>query len=135
MTFQIKRIYDSAQPSDGIRILVDRLWPRGVKKTDAHLDGWLKDVAPSAKLRLWFGHIPARFGEFRRQYEAELTDNPGVGELRKLGSRKRVTLLYAAHDPEVNHALVLRSVLQRKSQADRITPPKKSARRKKTARR
>jgi uncharacterized protein YeaO (DUF488 family) len=135
MTFQIKRIYDSAQPSDGIRILVDRLWPRGVKKTDAHLDGWLKDVAPSAKLRLWFGHIPARFGEFRRQYEAELTDNPGVGELRKLGSRKRVTLLYAAHDPEVNHALVLRSVLQRKSQADRITPPKNSARRKKTARR
>jgi uncharacterized protein YeaO (DUF488 family) len=135
MTFQIKRIYDSTQPSDGIRILVDRLWPRGVKKTDAHLDGWLKDVAPSAKLRLWFGHIPARFGEFRRQYEAELTDNPGVGELRKLGSRKRVTLLYAAHDPEVNHALVLRSVLQRKSQADRITPPKKSARRKKTARR
>jgi uncharacterized protein YeaO (DUF488 family) len=119
MTFQIKRVYDSAQPSDGIRILVDRLWPRGVKKTDAHLDGWLKDVAPSAELRLRFGHIPARFGEFRRQYEAELTDNPTVGELCRLGRRKRVTLLYAAHDPEVNHALVLRSVLQRKSQADR----------------
>jgi uncharacterized protein YeaO (DUF488 family) len=135
MTFQIKRVYDSAQPSDGIRILVDRLWPRGVKKTDAHLDGWLKDVAPSAELRLWFGHIPARFGEFRRQYEAELTDNPSVGELRKLGRRKRVTLLYAAHDPEVNHALLLRSVLQRKSQADRITSPKKSARMKKAARR
>jgi uncharacterized protein YeaO (DUF488 family) len=113
MPFQIKRIYDSSQPSDGTRVLVDRLWPRGVKKTDAHLDAWMKDVAPSAELRLWFGHVPARFGEFRRRYEAELTDNPSVGELRKLGRGKQVTLLYAAHDPKNNHALVLRSVLQR----------------------
>jgi uncharacterized protein YeaO (DUF488 family) len=113
MPFQIKRIYDSSQPSDGTRVLVDRLWPRGVKKTDAHLDAWMKDVAPSAELRRWFGHVPARFEEFRRRYEAELTDNPSVGELRKLGRGKQVTLLYAAHDPKVNHALVLRSVLQR----------------------
>jgi uncharacterized protein YeaO (DUF488 family) len=113
MPFQIKRIYDSSQPSDGTRVLVDRLWPRGVKKTDAHLDAWMKDVAPSAELRRWFGHIPARFDEFRRRYEAELTHNPSVGELRKLGRGKQVTLLYAAHDPKINHALVLQSVLQR----------------------
>jgi uncharacterized protein YeaO (DUF488 family) len=113
MPFQIKRIYESSQPSDGTRVLVDRLWPRGVKKTDAHLDAWMKDVAPSTELRLWFGHIPARFDEFRRRYETELTDNPSVGELRKLGRGRQVTLLYAAHDPKVNHALVLRSVLQR----------------------
>jgi uncharacterized protein YeaO (DUF488 family) len=112
MTFQIKRIYDSAQPSDGTRVLVDRLWPRGVKKTDARLDGWLKEVAPSPGLRLWFDHIPAKFAEFSKRYKAELTHNPAVGELRKLGSRKRVTLLYAAHDPEINHARVLLSVLR-----------------------
>jgi uncharacterized protein YeaO (DUF488 family) len=94
-------------------VLVDRLWPRGVKKTDAHLDAWMKDVAPSTELRLWFGHLPARFDEFRRRYEAELTDNPSVRELRKMGRGKQVTLLYAAHDPKVNHALVLRAVLQR----------------------
>lgn len=115
MTFQIKRIYESPRPADGTRILVDRLWPRGVKKADARLDAWLKDVAPSAELRLWFGHIPARFAEFRRRYKAELTGNPAVGELRKLGTRKRVTLLYAAHDAEINHARVLLSILELKS--------------------
>jgi uncharacterized protein YeaO (DUF488 family) len=128
MTFQIKRIYELPQPSDGTRVLVDRLWPRGVKKTDAHLDYWMKDIAPSVDLRLWFGHMPGRFDKFRRRYEAELKDNPRIGELRKLGRDKRVTLLYAAHDPEVNHALVLRSVLERGSKADRATPAKKTAR-------
>jgi uncharacterized protein YeaO (DUF488 family) len=113
MSFQIKRIYELPQSSDGTRVLIDRLWPRGVKKTDAHLDCWMKEVAPSAELRRWFGHLPARFDEFRRRYEEELAGNPKIGELRKLGGRKRVTLLYAAHDPEVNHALVLRSVLER----------------------
>jgi uncharacterized protein YeaO (DUF488 family) len=113
MPFEIKRIYDSPRPSDGTRVLVDRLWPRGVKKADAHLDAWMKDVAPSTELRRWFSHLPARFDEFRRRYEAELTDNPSVGELRKLGKGKQVTLLYAAHDPKINHAQVLRSILQR----------------------
>jgi uncharacterized protein YeaO (DUF488 family) len=113
MTFQIKRVYDSALPSDGTRVLVDRLWPRGVKKTDAHLDHWLKDVAPSPELRVWFGHNPERFAEFRRRYEEELAGNPAVSELRKLGRGRRVTLLYAARHPEVNHALVLQSVLRR----------------------
>ena len=126
MSFQIKRIYELPQPSDGTRVLVDRLWPRGIKKTDAHLDCWMKEVAPSTELRRWFGHLPARFDEFRRRYEEELRGNPKIGELRKLGGRRRVTLLYAAHDPEVNHALVLRSVLERGSKRSRATPVKKT---------
>lgn len=115
MTFQIKRIYESAQASDGMRILVDRLWPRGMKKTDAHLDRWMKEVAPTTALRLWFGHDSGKFQEFKTRYQAELRENPAVGELRKLGKEQPVTLLYAAHDPKVNHALVLRSFLERKS--------------------
>ena len=117
MTFQIKRIYESAQPSDGTRILVDRLWPRGIKKTDAHLDHWMKEVAPTTALRLWFAHDPAKFQEFKTRYQAELSTNPGIGELRKLGKEQPVTLLYAAHDPKINHAVVLRSFLERKSKA------------------
>jgi uncharacterized protein YeaO (DUF488 family) len=95
MPFQIKRIYDPPRPSDGTRILVDRLWLRAVKKSDAHLDAWTKDIAPSVKLRLWFGHEPAKFAEFGRRYTAELTGNPAIGELRKLGRGKQVTLLFA----------------------------------------
>ena len=76
MTFQIKRIYEPAQPSDGIRVLIDRLWPRGVKKSTAHLDHWMKDVAPSPRLRLWFGHRPERFVEFGQRYKKELNGNP-----------------------------------------------------------
>ena len=113
MPFQIKRIYEPSRPADGTRVLVDRLWPRGVSKTAARLDLWMKNVAPSVPLRIWFGHIPAKFPEFRRKYMSELTGNPDVRELRKLGRGKRVTLLYAARDPEINHALVLRAVLER----------------------
>jgi uncharacterized protein YeaO (DUF488 family) len=112
MSFQIKRIYEASEPSDGIRVLIDRLWPRGVKKTEAHLDHWMKDVAPSPQLRQWFGHEPERFKEFGRRYVRELKGNPCVAELRRLGRAKRVTLLYGARDPEVNHALVLQSVLR-----------------------
>jgi uncharacterized protein YeaO (DUF488 family) len=112
MTFQIKRVYDPAEPGDGIRVLVDRLWPRGIKKTDARLDHWLKDVAPSSELRLWFGHKPERFEQFSEQYRSELSGNPAVEELSKLGKGKTVTLLYGARDPQINHALVLQSVLQ-----------------------
>jgi uncharacterized protein YeaO (DUF488 family) len=114
MSFQIKRIYDTTLPTDGIRVLVDRLWPRGVKKTQAHLDHWMKDIAPSPPLRLWFNHEPERFKEFGRRYVRELKGNPGIGELRRLGRSRRVTLLYGARDPEVNHALVLQSILRRK---------------------
>jgi uncharacterized protein YeaO (DUF488 family) len=115
MTFLIKRVYEDPSPSDGKRILVDRLWPRGLTKTDAALDDWMKDVAPSVPLRVWFGHDPQRFAQFTRRYKAELARNPALPKLQELGQAKRVTLLYAAHDPKVNHAVVLQSVLQAKS--------------------
>jgi uncharacterized protein YeaO (DUF488 family) len=123
MTFQIKRVYEPMSPADGTRVLVDRLWPRGLRKSDAHVALWMKDVAPSPKLRLWFHHDPQRFAEFRRRYIGELEGNPMFAELRKLGKNKRVTLLYAAHDPKVNHALVLQSALTR-----RASPQAKNAR-------
>ena len=112
MAVRIKRIYEPAVPADGTRILVDRLWPRGVSKARAKLALWMKDVAPSPKLRLWFDHRPERFTEFGRRYKRELTGNPAVDELRKLARRERVTLLYGAHDPKVNHALVLQSIVR-----------------------
>ena len=119
MAFQIKRVYEPAKSSDGIRVLVDRLWPRGVKKTTAHLDYWMKDVAPSPRLRLWFGHRPERFAEFGKRYKKELSGNPELAELRKLGRSALVTLLYGARDPQVNHALVLQSVLRKPGTAKR----------------
>jgi uncharacterized protein YeaO (DUF488 family) len=112
MRFAIKRIYEPASPKDGVRILVDRLWPRGIKKADARLSHWLKDLAPSPGLRVWFGHKPERFREFRERYKAELNGNPALAELAKLGAKVPVTLLYAAHDPAINHAVVLQSVLR-----------------------
>ncbi len=111
MGFQIKRIYEPAVPSDGTRVLVDRLWPRGVKKSNARVDLWMKDVAPSTPLRQWFQHDPERFDAFARRYTSELKGNPALAELRKLGKAKPVTLLYAAHDPRINHARVLQSAL------------------------
>ena len=119
MAFQIKRVYEPAKSSDGIRVLVDRLWPRGVKKATAHLDYWMKDVAPSPRLRLWFGHRPERFAEFGKRYKKELNGNPELAELRKLGRGALVTLLYGARDPQVNHALVLQSVLRKSGTAKR----------------
>jgi uncharacterized protein YeaO (DUF488 family) len=112
MAFRIKRVYDPPAASDGQRILVDRLWPRGLKKTEAKLDRWMKEVAPSAALRTWFGHKPERFAEFRQRYAAEMADNPALTELRKLGHGKQVTLLYGARDPEQNQAAVLLDLLR-----------------------
>ena len=112
MTFEIKRIYKPAAPSDGVRVLVDRLWPRGVSKSKAHLDQWMKDIAPGPRLRQWFGHRPERFAEFKKRYVKELAGNPEVAKLRGLGRRAHVTLLYGARDPQVNHAVVLQSVLK-----------------------
>jgi uncharacterized protein YeaO (DUF488 family) len=117
MAFKIKRAYEPATSDDGTRVLVDRLWPRGLSKSRAQLALWMKEVAPSPKLRVWFGHRPERFDEFRIRYEAELHGNPAVAELRKLGRDKLVTLVYGARDPAVNHALVLQSVLRRRSSA------------------
>jgi uncharacterized protein YeaO (DUF488 family) len=115
MALRIKRVYEAAGITDGTRVLVDRLWPRGVSKSKAHLAYWMKDVAPSPRLRLWFGHRPERFDEFRRRYEVELVGNPLLDELRKLAKGKLVTLVYAARDPKINHACVLQSVLRRRS--------------------
>ena len=114
MPVKIKRIYEPAAPEDGQRILVDRLWPRGVAKAEAHIDLWLKDVAPSADLRRWFGHKPERWAEFQKRYLAELAGNPALEELRRLARGKPTTLLYGAKDEIHNQARVL---------ADRLTGP------------
>lgn len=112
MDIRIKRIYDEGFPQDGFRVLVDRIWPRGVCKDDADLDEWDKDLAPSTDLRTWFGHDPQKFAEFTDRYRAELdaSDAPSAF-LAAHRDRKRITLVYAAKDAEHNHALVLRDVL------------------------
>jgi uncharacterized protein YeaO (DUF488 family) len=111
-TYHIKRIYDAPATTDGYRVLVDRLWPRGVSKEKAALDLWLKDIAPSPDLREWFGHQPERFQEFSARYQAELEQNPAVGALHALAKdHMTITLLYAAHDPAINHAVVLQRYL------------------------
>jgi uncharacterized protein YeaO (DUF488 family) len=109
---QIKRAYEPASAEDGKRILVDRLWPRGVAKANAALDDWMKEIAPSTQLREWFGHDPARWEEFRARYAKELeTHEDLVARLRKLAQHERVTLVYSAHDEAHNDAVVLREVL------------------------
>jgi uncharacterized protein YeaO (DUF488 family) len=114
--FRIKRIYDDPADDDGCRVLVDRLWPRGVTKERAGLELWLKEIAPSPPLRQEFAHMQERFADFRTQYEDELEDNPAVEQLLDLAARhKRVTLLYAAKDPEANHARVLLEFLEARS--------------------
>jgi uncharacterized protein YeaO (DUF488 family) len=103
----IKRIYEPPSPADGRRVLVDRLWPRGVSKEKAHLDHWMKDIGPSDELRRWFGHKPERWEEFRRRYDDELKLNPSLPPLRKLAADGPLTLLYAARDEAHNEAVVL----------------------------
>jgi uncharacterized protein YeaO (DUF488 family) len=111
---QIKRIYEAPDKADGFRILVDRLWPRGVSKERAAIDRWLKDVAPSPELRVWFSHDPKKFPEFRERYREELAHNPAVDELTKLiRDHHTVTLLYATKDSATNHAVVLQQFMQK----------------------
>ena len=111
---QIKRIYDEPDAADGFRALVDRLWPRGISKQRAALDDWLVELAPSTALRKWFHHDPTRWLEFARRYRAELrAQAPALQILRQRAAQQRVTLLYAAHDPRRNHAVVLRDVLRK----------------------
>jgi uncharacterized protein YeaO (DUF488 family) len=113
MQLYLKRAYEPAGPEDGQRILIDRLWPRGLKKTDAALDLWLKDLAPSTSLRKWFGHDPKKWAEFQRRYRAELDRNSEA--LRPLLDAARkgvVTLVYSARDEEHNDAVVLKSYLE-----------------------
>jgi uncharacterized protein YeaO (DUF488 family) len=116
MTVHIKRIYEPKTRGDGTRILVDRLWPRGVRKTEADVDIWLKEIAPSPDLRRWFDHDSARWDEFRARYKDELLNNPSAVEaLRSEINRANVTLLYAARDEEHNHALALAEFLDEHS--------------------
>jgi uncharacterized protein YeaO (DUF488 family) len=112
---RVRRIYEEPSPEDGARVLVDRVWPRGVRKDAARLDEWAKDVAPSAGLRTWYQHDPAKFGEFRRRYTAELA-KPGAREalarLRALGAAQPVTLLTATKDLGLSQAAVLAGLLR-----------------------
>ena len=117
MPVRVKRVYDQAERADGVRILVDRLWPRGLTKDEAALDEWIRDVAPSDKLRAWFGHKPERWPEFQRQYRKELGmagRKEIVRRLRRIAGIATVTLLYAAKDEEHNNAVALAATLKRK---------------------
>lgn len=114
----VRRVYDRKESSDGARILIDRVWPRGVRKAELEYDEWLKEVAPSKELRSWYGHAPERFDEFARRYRAELGDEPGrqaLERLRALSRQRRVTLLTATRDVEHSHATVLATVLGERS--------------------
>lgn len=112
VTIRLKRAYETAESSDGVRILVDRIWPRGISKDSARIDLWLKDIAPSTLLRKWFGHDPAKWTEFRERYFLELRNNSeAVEQLKQQTSRGLVTFVYGAKDLEHNHALVLKDYL------------------------
>ena len=109
---EIKRVYSEAQTEDGFRVLVDRVWPRGISKKQLGADMWLKDAAPSTGLRKWFRHDRDRWEEFQRRYFAELDEKPGViGQLLDLAEKQRLTLLFAARDTECNHAAALKKYL------------------------
>lgn len=111
--FYIKRVYDEPAGKDGYRILIDRLWPRGLKKETAAIDEWEKDIAPTTELRKWFGHQPERWKEFQRKYFEELKKNPSLTTfMNKYRNRKIITLLYAGKDTKHTHALVLQQYLQ-----------------------
>lgn len=117
--YTIKRIYEPTKDDDGYRVLVDRLWPRGISKEKAALDEWAKDIAPSDNLRHWFGHDPARFAEFSRRYGVELAQSLTLTEhLTVWSSYKIVTLLYGARDEQHNQAIVLRDFLQKQNAAE-----------------
>lgn len=109
---KLKRAYEPATSDDGTRILIDRLWPRGVRKADAAIDEWMKEIAPSTALRKWFGHEPERWPEFRRRYRSEIEQHSEQFQrLRALGQRGRITLVFSAHDEAHNDAVVLKEML------------------------
>lgn len=115
-TIKIKHIYDEPSNDDGYRVLIDRLWPRGISKERAHLDEWNKEIPPSAELRKWFDHKSERFEEFALRYRLELEEKElQLNLLRQIAKQKTVTLLYAAKNPAINHAIVLRKVLLREN--------------------
>jgi len=128
---QLKRAYEPAAASDGYRVLVERLWPRGLRKAEAHLDEWLKDVAPSDELRRWFGHEPSRFREFRERYKRELRSDAAratLAELARRAARQTVTLVYSAHDERHNNAVVLAWELERRIARSRTKPAPRARR-------
>ena len=109
---RLKRAYEPPAADDGTRILIDRLWPRGVKKTDAAIDEWMKEIAPSSALRKWFGHEPGRWQEFRRRYQSEIRQHPEQFEqLRTLARHGPITLVFSARDEAHNDAVVLKDLL------------------------
>ncbi|MEX0662141.1 MAG: DUF488 domain-containing protein [Balneolaceae bacterium] len=111
--FQIKRIYEAPSENDGYRVLIDRLWPRGVSKEAAQLDDWMKEITPSPELRKWFDHDPSKFEEFKMRYETELAEkNKPIESLLKIAADRNVSLLYAAKDETHNHAIVLKEFLE-----------------------
>lgn len=110
---QLKRVYDAAAPGDGERFLVERLWPRGIKKSELRIDAWLKDVGPSTALRQWFGHDPKRWDEFRSRYFRELEKNiEACKPIKRAAARGMVTLVYSSHDEEHNNAVALKEFLE-----------------------
>ncbi|HEY2068972.1 MAG TPA: DUF488 domain-containing protein [Rhizomicrobium sp.] len=121
MTIKVKRVYEPAERGDGLRVLVDRLWPRGVAKAD--IDLWLKDIAPSTELREWFGHVPSRWPSFRAKYHRELAKNPAVADLRRTARGKTVTLLYGAKDTVHNQAQVLAAFLAKPVSKTKVKVP------------
>lgn len=114
MNIEIKRVYEEHSNEDGVRLLVDRLWPRGIKKENLQMDAWIKDIAPSPQLRKWFGHDSIRFKEFEKKYIEELDSNKHLWKPQfDKYAHGKITLLYAAKDPHINHALCLKSYLQK----------------------
>jgi len=113
--FKVKRVYDAAKPDDGYRVLVDRIWPRGMSKEKARVDLWMKEIGPSDRLRKWFGHDPKRWAEFQKRYRVELKEKSELaGELREFEKKHgTVTLVYSAHDEQHNQAVALREFLQK----------------------
>lgn len=112
-TYVVKSVRDLPLPADGRRVLVDRLWPRGISRERAALDDWAKDLAPSPDLRRWFDHRGDRFDEFKDRYVAELASNPLVRDFHEQSPSGRTSLIYAAHNPTINHAVVLAAFLMR----------------------
>lgn len=111
----VKRVYDEPSPRDGTRFLVERLWPRGIRKTDLHVESWLKEAGPSTELRKWFSHDPAKWTEFQRRYFKELDSRPeSWAPILEAARRGRVTLLFSSHDTEHNNALALKRYIDSK---------------------
>ena len=119
---KLKRVYEEEAPDDGVRYLIERLWPRGIRKESLHIDAWLKEAGPSTELRKWFSHDPEKWPEFRRRYSAELDHAKDVWTpIREAAERGTVTLLYSSHDTEHNNAVALREYIERKMGAEAHT--------------